>query len=182
MAKVNEQLFPTLDSILLPTQLVKEQALMTETELSIAPINEWLPPRPTAASKPLPPLTMDYLNDWPTEHTSNPYPTRTQKDALMKATGIGHEKLSKWFKQARARWGLIKQTLCNKGKPLPDSALQHLQNWFVQHSDHPDPYQQDKQTMAECTGLIVMQIVGIDHMTGASRHTMPQEMDAMPFS
>ncbi|KAL7476978.1 hypothetical protein ACHAW6_002803 [Cyclotella cf. meneghiniana] len=160
MANVDEQLFPTLDSALLPpTQLVEEQALTSDTEFSIEPINECLPPRPTAASKPLPPSTVDYLNDWLTRHSSNPYPTRTQKDALMTATGLDNEKLSKWFKRARARRGLIDRTLRNKGKPLPDSAIQHLQNWFVQHSDHPYPSQQDKQTMAELTGLTVTQIV-----------------------
>lgn len=54
--------------------------------------------------KSLPPVAKKIMFRWFEEHKHNPYPTSSEKDALVLQCGIRKEQVEYWFKNARARY------------------------------------------------------------------------------
>ena len=51
----------------------------------------------------LPESAVDTLNKWLHEHFANPYPTKSEKVALVHATGLEMKQINQWFINARVR-------------------------------------------------------------------------------
>ena len=46
------------------------------------------------------------LLNWLIKHSNNPYPTQTEKETLMRLTGLNREQINVWFTNNRIRHGL----------------------------------------------------------------------------
>jgi hypothetical protein len=66
----------------------------------------------------LPDSAVTTLNTWLQEHFANPYPTKSEKLALVKSTGLEMKQINQWFINARVRvWRPAVQMMMDEQPP-----------------------------------------------------------------
>lgn len=91
-----------------PQEYYQYQTIMTTSSLSNIPQNNPILKKKRKESK----RTMfsdaqrTILLEWLRDHSSNPYPTITEKKQLMEETGLNREQINVWFTNNRIRLGM----------------------------------------------------------------------------
>eukprot|EP00956_Cyclotella_meneghiniana_P004266 scaffold5215_cov51-Cyclotella_meneghiniana.AAC.3 len=89
-----------------------------------------------------------HLEEWFSEHESNPYPTLEQREELALITGLTENQVRIWFNQKRYRKGISK-----KYKRISNVAKDHLMKWYDENEANPIPRKDQVKELASITGV-----------------------------
>ena len=166
------------DHNLQPYPTIAEKGEMaTATGLTINQINRWfgserkrrikaagdasIPPH-SGDTRSHPQPAVEYLTKWYNNHEMNPYPTNAEKEEMVTATGLTMKQIDRWFGSERKR---RKKAAGNYPVPgseirgmLPQTAVDHLENWYKQHESNPFPTKEEKAVLISATKLTELQI------------------------
>ena len=89
-----------------------------------------------------------HLEEWFSEHESNPYPTLEQREELALITGLTEDQVRIWFNQKRYRKGNSK-----KYKRISNVAKDHLMKWYDENEANSIPCKDQVKELASITGV-----------------------------